>query len=129
MSRTSEARRRSRPAVAPKPDKTDDPFGARVRGLSKEALAEKFDYNTKCRVSLQKALKKIPKGVVWSDKEMREECGVSNNHGWRDVAEEEDFLKYQFSVGGDRHVFWARPETVKWACQNIAKAKPLAEPG
>lgn len=96
------------------------------RGMSKEMLAERYDYKTKARAAIARALKRLPLGQVWSDSDMRSECGVNAQAGWREVAEESQFAAYQFRIG-DNGYWWAQPKTVAWACTNIAKARRLDE--
>ena len=95
---------------------------ARKRGISKQEFAEHNDYDTKTRVAIRRVLKSIGHDEVLKDCEFRSECGVASS-GWRQIAEEEEFLPCQFQHDGKN--FWARPQTVAWVLDNVAKAKRL----
>ena len=94
------------------------------KGMSKEQLAERYDYKTKARVAITQALTRLEEGTTWTDSEMRAECSIGLATGWREVAEEHPFLAYQFRIG-EREYFWAQPKTVVWCTRNIAKARKL----
>lgn len=114
----------------PTPPPVETPKSAKPRGMSLADLAEQFDFPTKVAVGIRKALKKLPVGRVYSDVEMRVECGVTSgrlrHQEWRELAEQEEFLRFQFQIE-NRGVFWAQPATVNAACQTVGKAQSLRE--
>lgn len=104
------------------------------RGLSKANLAEKFDFATRVRIAIRKALAQLPDDgdTLWSDQDMREACGVASNNrrharagDWRAVAEEPEFAKYQIRVRGNTNIFWGHPRALKWCVANIDQTEYL----
>lgn len=121
----AEKRRSSRP---PEPPSAAVP---KQRGVSLADLAEQFDFPTKVAAAIRKALKRLPAGRVYSDTDMRFECGIGPSARirlaeWREIAEREEFLAYQFQING-KGVFWAQPKTVSSACAQVGKAQNLRE--
>ena len=96
---------------------------AKRRGLSRQEFAEQNDYATKCRLAIRRVVKSLNRDEILKDADFRTECGVSLHSSWRSIAEAPEFHKYQFKF--DDRYWWACPETVKWALENVAKARGL----
>ena len=108
------------------------PKASKERGLSVDDLAERYDFAAKIAAMIRRTVRKIPAGKVWSDADMKIECGIGASGRvrmgeFREIAENDDeFLKYQFFIEG-KGTFWAQPKTVVSACEAIGKAQPLGE--
>jgi len=99
------------------------PDGKR-RGMTREEFAATNDFSTRTRLAIRRTVKTLRADEILKDAEFRSECGVGAGSGWRQIADEPEFLPYQFRLG-DRDYFWATPKTVEWAVQNVAKARKL----
>lgn len=92
----------------------------RKRGMSKREFAEAHDYNTKTRLAIRRTLKTLKSDEIIKDADFRIECGANSN-GFRLIAEEPEFLTYQFKV--DDRYFWALPDTIEEIIKIVAKAR------
>lgn len=93
------------------------------RGVSRQEFAQTYDFSTRTRVALRLVVKTLGSNEYVRDNDIRQECGASGN-GWRTIAEEAEFLPYQFKV--ESRVFWSSPRGVAWALENVAKARSLS---
>lgn len=91
-------------------------------GLSRNQFAAQFDVSVKCREGIRAGIKKIGPEELVPDGEFRSQrCGVLSANRWREVAAETEFEKYQVITGGNK-IWWALPETVQWATDNVQGA-------
>ncbi len=93
-------------------------------GLSRKEFMSQFDVATRVRESIRKAIKALGSDEIVKDSGFRtDHCGESNVAAWRQVVDEVEFLQYQFSFEGK--TWWATAATVKWAVQNVTRARLL----
>lgn len=93
-------------------------------GISKEQFRAQFDTDTSTREAIRKGLKTLGKSEILADNQFRSErCGNVGTAGWRQIAEEVEFIAFQFRCGG--RVWWATRATVEWSLLNVSKAKEL----
>ena len=99
-------------------------------GLSRSQLRDKFDANTKARNAIRRGLGTLIEAEnpeddpILDEAQFRSErCGDINTIGFRRIADEPEFVKYQFLVGGK--VFWTTPRTKIWALENVSRARDL----
>jgi hypothetical protein len=93
-------------------------------GISKEQFRAQFDTDTATRQAIRQGLKSIGKSEILADNQFRSErCGNVGTAGWRQIAEEVEFIAYQFRCGG--RIWWATSDTVEWSLVNVSKAKEL----
>lgn len=93
-------------------------------GISKEQFRAQFDTDTAMRQAIRLGLKSIGKSEILADNQFRaERCGNVGTAGWRQIAEEVEFIAYQFKCGG--RIWWATADTVEWSLANVSKAKEL----
>jgi len=92
--------------------------------VSLDDFRSQFDSYTRTREAIQRGLEQLEENSVVRDTDFRQEfCGLAPANGWRQVAEEEQFRKYQFLCGGK--IWWGTPNTVKKAINMVSKAKEL----
>ena len=93
-------------------------------GIDREQFRAQFDKDTGMREALRKGLGTMGPTEIVSDNQFRtERCGNCGTAGWRQVAEEEEFLPYQFRCGS--RIWWATKTTVKWTLEHVSKAKGM----
>ena len=93
-------------------------------GISREHFRAQFDKDTGMRLAIWKGISTIGSTEIVSDNQFRaERCGNCGTAGWRQVAEEEEFLLYQFRCGS--RIWWATKATVKWTLDHVSKAKGM----
>lgn len=99
-------------------------------GISRSQLKDKFDANTRNRNAIRRGLQTISESEnpeddpILDEAQFRSErCGDLNTIGFRRIADEPEFLDYQFKVGDK--VFWTTPRTKQWALGNVSRAKDL----
>ncbi len=93
--------------------------------FSRDEFREQFDIETQTREAIRKAIKELNEDEILGEPDFRRDrCGISSTPpSWRPVIVEDEFLKYQFIC--DQKIWWADSDTVIWACDNIAKARPM----
>lgn len=96
----------------------------RKRGLTAREFIEQHDAATKTRLAIRRLLKQLRGNEILKDADMRSECGAPSN-GWRQIAEEQEFLPYQFAHEG--RYWWASPKTITEVCATVGKARRLDE--
>lgn len=94
-------------------------------GFSKNEFCEHFDENSKIRSAIRKGVL-----TLTDDDEILEDARFRQNRcdnppvsGWRRIAEEQEFTKYQFRAGNK--IWWTTPKTKEWALINVSKARDL----
>lgn len=98
------------------------PSHKRKLGLSRDAFLAAYDTDTQTRLAVRKALAEMSEDCVVKDAEFRARCG-SHASGWRHVADEPEFRKYQFKLS--QELFWALPETIRWAKSKNPRVREL----
>jgi len=99
-------------------------------GMTRGQFAAQYDCNTKIRDAIQRGIQQLMRSenpeddMILKDTEFRAElCGNVAAMGWRQIAGEQEFLKYQFRSRQD--IFWTTPRTKKWALENVSNAREL----
>jgi len=93
-------------------------------GISREQFRAQYDKDTGIREGIRAGLLLIgPTEIVACGQFRTERCGNCATGGWRQVAEEEEFLPYQFRCGS--RIWWATKATVKWTLDHVSKAKGM----
>lgn len=94
-----------------------------VTGLSREQFANTFDGDTRIRNSLTKVVAWLDaQDEIFDDAQVRAKCSCPTS-GWRMVAVEPEFKKYQFCI--KNRLFWASRATRSWALNNVQGASEL----
>lgn len=99
-------------------------------GMNRTQLLEKFDINTKLRSAIRKGIATLTEepnpeedGTIEDIEFRMERCESHNAIGFRKIAEEPEFHKYQFKISDK--VFWTTPRNKKWALENIRTARDI----
>jgi len=100
------------------------------KGMNRTQLLERYDVNTKLRNALQSGVATLIEQANPEDDESLEDvefrmdrCQSNNVAGWRTIAAEPEFAKYQFRISDK--IFWTTPRNVEWAIENIRTARRL----
>ena len=94
----------------------------RTIGLSRAALAEKYDMGAKTRAAIRKAVKSLRKDQILEDAEFRTTlCSGISTAAWQHVAEEEEFTPFRFHLRNRGRV-WCVPADKAWCLTNIQGA-------
>jgi hypothetical protein len=93
--------------------------------FSRDEFREQFDLEAQTREAIRKAIKELGVDEILRDADFRQErCRIGTiTQSWRQIIKEDEFLKNQFFC--DKKIWWADSDTVVWACDNIAKARPI----
>lgn len=103
-------------------------------GFSRADFGATNDPDTKVRVTIRNALARLDKDQsldaggnpvrdsIWSDVDFRHKVCRLSSHNWKQIVDEEEFLKFQFEMRGKR--YWALPHTIK---DYVFKELPLAQ--
>ena len=99
-------------------------------GMTRQQFLSKYDVNTKSREAIRRGLETLiekenpNEDDILEDAQFRtERCGDPNAAGWRGIASEPEFLRFQFKVG--EKVFWTTPRTRQWALESVSKAREV----
>jgi len=99
-------------------------------GISRSQLKDKFDSNTKARNAIRRGLETLVEmenpedDPILDEAQFRSErCGDVNTVGFRRIADEPEFIKYQFRVGDK--IFWTTLRTKQWALENVSRARDI----
>ena len=100
---------------------------SKMIGMTKTQFREKYDFNTKIRKAIVEGIKLLSDGQgdkIVPDSEFRVElCGNVAANGFRQIANEEKFRKYQFRSKGE--IFWSTPKGKQWALEEVSSARDL----
>jgi len=100
--------------------------------MNREQFMTKYDIRTRQEAAIKEGVKRLKEMAndrpeddpILGDQEFKQECcGGVLSQGFRSVAEQREFLQYQFKVG--EKVFWTTPRTKKWALANVSRARDL----
>lgn len=103
------------------------PKTAKPNGMKRGEFLNKFDDNTRTRNAIKTGLVTLAgetpeEDDILEDARFRlERCDNAVAAGFRSIAEEPEFAKYQFKVGSK--VFWSTERTRNWALQNVSRAR------
>ena len=113
-----------RTKISSKKKREGNPSGKKKEGISREQFRAQFDKDTGIREAVRKGLEALGNTEIVSDNQFRtERCGNCSTAGWRQVAEEEEFLAHQFRCGS--RIWWATKPSVKWTLEHVSKAKGM----
>ena len=92
--------------------------------MSLDEFKSQFDNYTRIRKAIEESLRSLEDNQVVKDVDFRIYlCGIGSTNGWRQVAEEEEFSKYQFQCDGK--IWWATEKTVQEVLRTVSKARSL----
>lgn len=100
--------------------------------MTREQFMTKYDIRTRQEAAIREGLKRLTDMAgknpeddpIFGDQEFRNECcGGVLSQGFRTVAEQKEFIKYQFKVS--EKVFWTLPRSKRWALENVSKARDM----
>ena len=92
-------------------------FKMKPGAMTRSEFKSKFDHDTRTREAIKRGINTImgPDEIV-DDASFRSRCGAGTP-GWRLVASEQQFRKYQWQTNGK--VFWGHPTTKAWALREV----------
>jgi hypothetical protein len=105
-----------------------------VAGFSRAGFGATLDPDTKIRVTIRNALARLEtdtsfdgdgnpvRDSIWADADFRHKLCRLSAHNWKQIVDEDEFLKFQFEMRGKR--YWALPHTLK---DYVFKELPLAQ--
>lgn len=103
---------------------------ARKSGMTRSQFMAKYDYNTRIREAIRKGIVSLTEqdkpenDVILEESEFRlHRCENIPVNGFKQIARESEFLKYQFKIG--EKVFWTTTRQRKWALENIMRAREV----
>lgn len=94
------------------------------RGMSLSDFAEQHDPDTRTRVAIRMAVRRLKDDSIYLDSDFRMEmCSGAPASGWRAIADESEFRPYQFRC--KTKIYWANVRTVGAALERIRNAREL----
>lgn len=104
---------------------TKNPASRRVRGFTRRDFLTTFDHDERTRSSIRQGIKSLTnKDQILDEAEFRQSrCKGAHTVRFRTIASEPEFKDYQFSASNK--IYWAHPETVVWAHQNVEGVKKV----
>jgi len=100
------------------------------KSMNRSGFLSKYDVNTRTREALRRGIKTLKEAEDPADDEIledpsfrQERCDDVSLQAYRAVANEDEFIRYQFRIGDK--VMWTTPRQRQWAIDNVTKARPL----